>query len=356
VGKYTAAALASAEWDFEEVKPSEAKDADGIPRIMSFADLSRLDVVVEWIVEGVLCSGQPCFIGGREKTCKTGISLDLILSMHTGVPFLGKFKINAPKRSIFYTAEIGWAVAKERLLRICKSKGIDAAAIDTSFISDKMPTFDPAGLPHLEAHLKHYCPEVAIFDPLYLGIPKADGSSLFEMGSMLRRVGELCAKYSCTPIFNHHAKKGAGQEWQPMTLNDMHGAGIAEYARQWILLSHVNPYNRGMFDLWLNVGGSASHNGAYRLQIDEGIFDGEIDGRTWLPSVQDAENYDRAAEIVYDIMPSFGDTPVTAKDLSYHCEIMEREVFKACQRLCASNPPRALNMNGSFVRCPKELQ
>jgi hypothetical protein len=354
VGSMTQAALASADFDFEVV--AQAKDAEGIPRVMSYSELSKLDVHVDYIVEGVLCKGQPGFIGGREKTCKTGVSLDLVLSMHTGLPFLNRFKVNTKARSIFYTAEIGWAVAKERFLRICKAKGIDPGGIDTSFISDKMPQFDEKGLPLLEAELKHYCPEVAIFDPLYQGLSKADGSKLFEMGSMLGRVGELCRKYGVTPIFNHHAKKGAGQESEQMTLNDLHGAGIAEYARQWMLLAHVNPYNRGLFDLWLNIGGSAGHFGAYRLTIDEGFNDGAIDARRWEPTVTDAENYDRDAEIVFDILPSFGDIPVSPKDLSYHCELSEREVFKACQRLCASNPPKALNMNGSFLRCPKELQ
>jgi hypothetical protein len=44
---------------------------------------------LEYLIDRVLVSGQPCIIGGAKKSLKTSILIDLAISLATGHKFLG---------------------------------------------------------------------------------------------------------------------------------------------------------------------------------------------------------------------------------------------------------------------------
>ena len=162
-----------------------------------------------------------------------------------------------------------------------------------------MPGLDGGGLARLQTCLADGRFKVAIIDPLYLCFPggKAAGgaSNLYVMGSLLRGAAAACLHAGATPVFVHHANKGASKGSTAgggLDLDDLAQTGVGEAARQWLLLNRRGPYppGTGVHRLRLNVGGSAGHSGLFDVDVDEGRLDGRFGGRRWGVTVRDAED------------------------------------------------------------------
>jgi hypothetical protein len=129
---------------------------------------------------------------------------------------------------------------------------------------------------------------VAILDPLYLALLSPEtasgASNLFLMGSMLQGLTALGQHTGCIMVLLHHFRKG-GQpdEDNPAGLEELAQSGVAEWARQWILLQRRVPYQGdGRHLLWMRVGGSAGHGSLWGVKIEEGQLDPDtFSGRTW---------------------------------------------------------------------------
>ena len=255
-------------------------------------ELMRKDLKLEYIVEGAFVGEGSMFIGGREKCFKTGVAVDLLISLATGRPFLGEFKVNRRIRSTLFTAEIGMPSAQNLFQRIATSKDIDPLDLDGIDIVDTIPTFTidkRTGQPvcieairGLKRYLDEKRPDAVIFDPLYFAMGGSGVGDMYEIGAVLKNISELCKAYGVWAIYCHHAKKGSAEdEGRPMQLTDLYGAGVGAYARQWVLLSHAEPFRNGVANLFMGIGGSAQGDrGTWKLTIDEGIPD-DILGRGW---------------------------------------------------------------------------
>jgi replicative DNA helicase len=139
--------------------------------------------------------------------------------------------------------------------------------------------------------------QVVVIDPLYLcllaGCPSISASNLFQIGPVLWVLGEACLDVGATPVLVHHTTKGSARQTNratPLDLDDLAFAGIGEYARQWLLLARLVPYEPGTGDhhLQLSVGGSAGHSGSWAVHVQEGVLDGDFQGRRWQVRVQPA--------------------------------------------------------------------
>jgi hypothetical protein len=141
---------------------------------------------------------------------------------------------------------------------------------------------------------------VVILDPLYLCLLERGGgrsaTNLFDMGPVLHDASEACLKAGATPIFVHHTGKVAGarkaQKGEALDLDDLSYAGIAEFARQWLLISRRQAYRVGSGEhkLWLSVGGSAGQSGLWAVDVVEGVLGDDFQERSWQVTVQRSEN------------------------------------------------------------------
>src|SRR5262249_31049260 len=126
--------------------------------------------------------------------------------------------------------------------------------------------------------------DVSVFDTLYL--MAGDGvnpGSVFSMGERLLKLAETCLNAGCTPGIVHHSTKELAPG-RPMTLQDLTGAGVAEFSRQWILVNSRTPYDParpGRHDLIVSYGGSAGHGGLLAVSVDEGELKKDFSGRKW---------------------------------------------------------------------------
>ena len=220
---------------------------------------------------------------GSSKTLKTSLSIDLGISLASGLPFLGRFQVPRPARVAFVSGESGGGTVQETARRICKAKGITFAGLaDRLSWSFDLPTLtDLSGVVEFAKTLAELRAEVVFIDPLYLCLGDADSKNLFEMGQALRSVSEILLKAGSTPIILHHANRSLAVG-EPMKLQHLSYSGVEQYARQFLLLNRRESYRSdGVHDLWMRVGGSAGHGGLWGVHIREGIVDDQFAGRVW---------------------------------------------------------------------------
>lgn len=300
--------------------------------------LENEDLKLEFIVEGAFVADQSLFIGGQQKCFKTGVAADFAISMAIGGKFLGRFQCLEQRRSAFFTAEIGQAKAKFLAKSILASKGETTFPSGWIDIIDQIPPFsiDKNGNPvnnkainGLKRYFDWRKPDIAIFDPLYLAMCGSAVGDMYEIGGVLRHIVDVCQEFEIWPVFCHHARKDASKEFQPMELNDFYGSGVGAFARQWILLSHAEPFADGKAKLFSKIGGSAAGDqGLWRLTIDEGQPD-DIMQRTWGVSIvpEDEAESIPEEEIIEALKQGNGLMPV--RDVAYQLNRNEHQVEKA---------------------------
>jgi len=256
-------------------------------RLLSGGELLALDLKPTFLVRNVMVEGQPMIVGGRSKTLKTSVAVDLAISLGSGTPFLGRFDSHRVAAG-FWSGESGAATIRETAQRIAAAKGVELAAVDVLW-SFELPRL--SRLDHLDALAEVIRAEglkVAVVDPLYLALLSPEtvsgASNIFAMGPLLQGLTKLGQDTGCTVVILHHFHKtGQPDEENPAGLEELSQSGVAEWCRQWILLQRRIPYgDDGKHLLWMRVGGSAGHGSLWGVTIEEGQLDPDtFSGRTW---------------------------------------------------------------------------
>lgn len=277
-----------------------ARETSWNARFRDSRDFAEEKFALRWLIERILVNNQPFVIGGPIKCLKTGFAIDLALSLGSGSPFLGQFPVPHVARVALMSAESGAATVQDTANRICRQKNIALRNCDVLWAFQLPRLASEADLAQLEDHFYEEKVKVAIFDPLYLcllsGNSAVSASNLYEMGPLLRKLGQVCLAAGTTPVFVHHATKSVAQnKGQPLTLEGLAFAGIGEYARQWLLLSRRQPYQEGTgrHRLYMVAGGSAGHTGCWEVDVDEGVQGSDFGGRKWQVRIQQSSLADR---------------------------------------------------------------
>lgn len=270
---------------------------------MTSAEFFAQEYHDDYIVENILNRGENCIIGGAMKTLKTSLMVDLAISIGFGSPFLGKFNTKQATVGVI-SGESGQKTLQGLGNRVAKAKGRLAsnAAVHWSF---KLPCLmERRWQRALVNWVSELGIEVLFIDPTYLALLDMNtakgAANLYVMGAALRELAEVLQESRVTPVLLNHIGKGAARAsltaGDPPDLMDLSMSGFGEFARQWILTGRRERYvsGSGIHKLWMNVGGSAGHNGLYALNIDEGSKD-DPGGRRWDVRVMQASEASAAA-------------------------------------------------------------
>lgn len=287
-----------------ELPKSDLMNEDGsaltengfVLRPKTLSDFIAMDFPQHYLVNQVLIAGQLCVVGAPKKTLKTSLCCDLAFSLATATPFLGRFPVSVPVRVLLLSAESGPAKLQKTFRLIAQSREMEPRSDGIFIEHEVVPQL--ACQEHLEAIankvIELRC-HVVILDPLYLMLlggsdRPINPSDMFQMGMLLKSVDEAIKKTGATLVLVHHATKAAGRTFQPLDLDDLSQAGIAAFARQWMLLSPKAKFdtNTGTHELFLEIGGSAGHFGSYAMTVVEGRSDDPINGKRWHVLLKDA--------------------------------------------------------------------
>lgn len=104
-----------------------------------------------YVVDGILTEGSCGFIAGEPKCYKSWVGLDLALSVASGAPFLGEFRVVNPGPVLYIQEEDPPTIIKQRSGKIWLGKGTDKFELVPSethtevlwLPPEKQPEFDP---------------------------------------------------------------------------------------------------------------------------------------------------------------------------------------------------------------------
>ncbi len=224
------------------------------------------------MIPGILAAGQPGGIFGAFKTLKTSLAADLLISLASGTPFLGRFAVPEPGRVVFLSGESGLAALRSTARRICAERGLALESLENLVISPDIPRLDrPVDLMALRELIEKEKPVCLGIDPAYLAIGETNCRNLFAMGAMLMPLGKLCRSTGCTVLLVHHCKRST-KAGIPATLDDIAWSGFAEFSAQWLMVSRRRPFepDTGRHELWLSAGSRLGNHGLWALDVDEG--------------------------------------------------------------------------------------
>ena len=254
--------------------------------LTSMAELGAENTAPDWLVEGVMVARQPLVIGGPAKALKTSLALGLAVSLGTGTPFLGRFKVPKACNVAVFSGESGRTTINETLQRICRSKDEEPGDCGVS-CGFTLPRLNkPGDRKELTQLLRADEIAAVVIDPIYLCLGRTvTASNLYEVGEVLVATANACLRAGATPVLVHHTNKSAGAATGAVALGDLAFAGIAEFARQWVLVNRAVEYRpgSGTHELVLSVGGSAGHSSRWQVRVDEGRSDAKRRG--WSVSV-----------------------------------------------------------------------
>jgi hypothetical protein len=257
-------------------------------RLVTAAQLNSGQPETRYLIPGVLAAGQLGGIFGPFKTLKTSLACDLMISLASGTPFLGRFPVSQPGRVLFLSGESGLPALKSIAQRICAERGLSLDTLDNFVCSPDVPKLgDPFDMMAFTELVEREKPVCVVIDPAWLALGggrkgRGKSKSLFEMGQLLRPLTELCESTGCAVLVVHHCKQ-ARKAGDPTTLEDLAGSGFAELSTQWLLVSRRRPFDpvsgqhgpgqhgTGHHELWLTTGSRAGDQGLWELDVDEGV-------------------------------------------------------------------------------------
>lgn len=242
----------------------------------------------KFIIDEVLFEQGSMIIGGQQKSFKTSVGLDLLISVATLKPFLNRFPIECdPKSVAIFSAETTEWMMTDYLRTILASKSLRVQDVKQPFtINSNVPAFtmDRSGEMKrnkaFEKYMAKHKPDLVFLDPLYRMFAGVNQADISQMGRALDYVEHICKDNDSMPIFCHHSRKpntANGIEFPKMTLNDLSGAGGGAFARQWLLLSHTREYANDSARLHCLIGSSGGSTRNWIIDV-ETMANGR---RTW---------------------------------------------------------------------------
>ena len=175
-----------------------------------------------WLVEGVWSEKAHGVLAGEAKTYKSVISTDLTVSVASGTPFLGHFKIPATGPVLVIQEENDPGEFQDRLRRIAFSRGLTGhAALEGDSLTIEPDVDLPIHLLNNQgfdltskedlAWLRRQCrrlkPALLVLDPFYLMTPGIDENSAAQVGPVLSRLLKMKQNYGVGIQLIHHYRK-----------------------------------------------------------------------------------------------------------------------------------------------------
>lgn len=194
-------------------------------KMQSFGDvMGTLDAPQGWLVEGFWGRRSHGIVAGQPKVFKSTFVQDLAVSVASGKPFLGEYKVHEPGPVIIVQNENTVGMIKDRNEKMMKHKGL-VGNIDIKnkrnmkvkfpnelpihYVNQSGFNFDdPAHLEFIEKQIAEIRPVLVVFDPLYLMFG-GDINSAKDLQSVLFWLLQIKIKYKTAIILVHHYNKGS---------------------------------------------------------------------------------------------------------------------------------------------------
>lgn len=181
----------------------------------------------EWLVDGIWMQKNVGWIAGVGKSYKSILSVDLALSVASGAPFLGKYKVRDPGCVLMVQEEDPvWRVA-QRVQVMSEYKGIsnlqlshDSRSLVLEVKENRVPLYvsigggvlfkDKTRTDVLEEAIERHKPKLLVLDPMFMIAAGLDEFKSGEMAHALNIMKHWRNRYNCAIAVVHHYRKSTG--------------------------------------------------------------------------------------------------------------------------------------------------
>lgn len=194
-------------------------------QIQSFGEvMSSLQTTPGWLIPGFWMKASHGIVAGEPKSFKSTIAMDMMMSVASGAPFLGKYPVEQAGTVLYIQNENAEWIMKDRFEKMLKNKGLvgkvsyqeTSTKIKVKFAPD-VPLYminqqgfmltDEDQQEYLEETIKTMKPALVVLDPLYLMFD-GDIASAQELFPVLQWLLYLKNEYNCGIMLIHHWNKG----------------------------------------------------------------------------------------------------------------------------------------------------
>lgn len=265
------------------------------PKPKRFAELLLNVPKPTWIIDGIWTKGACGFIAGQPKSFKSWLGLDMGLSVATGNPFLGHFKVVQPGPVLYIQEEDGLPTLKKRVDKVWPGKQADRLTIDTegaiiwepgeamgdlmetpidAYVGEGFVLSDPSWQGWLDEVLEETEYVMVIMDPFMMMAGEVDENRAQEMTTkVFRPLKMLAQKHGTAMCLVHHMRKQASQRGDDTRGGQLMLGSVANHA--WAEDSLFVKHARG--DLMVERESKNATSGSFKL--------GHIRNQSWEPIV-----------------------------------------------------------------------
>lgn len=225
---------------------------------------------MRWMIEGVWEENSYGALGAKEKSLKSYTAIAMMLSVASGKPMLGEFKVHQQGPVLMYIGEGGKKPFYRRLQKMAEAYGISMEELARLPL---YPVFDVGSLNDLEfrsafrRNLDEIQPTFVVVDSLYSYHPQGVAAqNLYERGPMLAELSNQTKDQASLLLADHFNKSS-----DALSLASFGYAGVGQWVNSWILQRHAKApdLETGNFSIDCEIGsrewGGSRHSVSWHI-------------------------------------------------------------------------------------------
>jgi len=181
-----------------------------------------------WLIEMLWSACGVGLIGGSPKSMKTWLGLEMVTAVASATPCLGQFNVGQPGPALIFLAEDALSDVRQRLVCLCRSRGISLDNLPVHVITAPTLRLDVAHhIKRLDATIAKLSPRLLLLDPL-VRLHCADENNASDIAAILGCLRTLQRTYDLAIVLVHHTRKARGGKQHGQTLRgsgDLHAFG-----------------------------------------------------------------------------------------------------------------------------------
>ena len=185
----------------------------------SFVDLENLNEPPQ-LVEGILHEGCKLTIGGRSKSGKTWLAMQLSLCVSHGLDFMGHAVEKVPV--CYINLEVRDFALNKRLSQMKKALGLELEEGQFHVVNARGKWHGLKSLEMMIPELIEKGVKLVVVDPLYK-LESIDENNTADMGFLLRSLDQLVDKTGASLAYVHHYRKSGSKDSH---MDQLEGSGL----------------------------------------------------------------------------------------------------------------------------------
>jgi hypothetical protein len=181
-------------------------DARALP-VVHASHRAEPDPEQRWMIEPLWGRSAVGVIGAHPKANKSYLALDMALSVASSTPSLDTFAVRDPGPALIYMAEDSEELIKQRLLGLCRHRGLELGAIPLYVITAASLRLDvETDRDRLDNTVTSYAPRLLVLDPL-VRMHALNENDAGEISGLLGYLRALQRTHDMAVLLVHHTRK-----------------------------------------------------------------------------------------------------------------------------------------------------